>query len=169
MMNSTQTGQGQRTLWVRILELLEGNVAERRDRRLLVELRGESGPYQKEIGELSTPEIKSLEPWLRERVVECIVDRYLAEQDCVDLLERRRAYTKNIRDLTPEDLPAVLEADRYRAEEHRKERDRVEFVRQVGEQLDRLCIDEPSRISVRGRSNDEMNAAATDAAGPMLQ
>jgi hypothetical protein len=79
------------------------------------------------------------------------------------------APTPRISGISPEDLPAVLEADRYRAEEHRKERERVEFVRQVVEQMESLCIVEPSRMSARGRSNDVMNAAATDAAGPVLQ
>jgi hypothetical protein len=117
MMYSTQTGQVKRTLWERILKLLVENLAERRDRKLFVELRAKCGPYQKEIGELATPEIMSLEPWLRERVVERLVDQYLAEQDRVDLLERRRAYTKSLQELTPADLSAVVEADRYRAQE----------------------------------------------------
>jgi hypothetical protein len=169
MTNNTQTGQAKRTLWERILELLEENLVERRVRRLYVELRGECGPYQKEIGELSTPEIRNLEPWSRERVVEYLVDRYLAARDRVDLLGRKRAHTKNIQDLTSEDLPAVLEADRYRADEHRTERERADFVRQVVEEMDSLFIVEPSRVSIRGRSDGGMEAAATDAAGPVLK
>jgi hypothetical protein len=169
MMNSTQSGQAKRTLWERILELLEENLVERRDSKLFVELRAESGPYQKDIGELSTPEIRSLEPWLREHVVERLVDRYLAEQDRVDLIERRRPYTKKLQELTPADLPAIVEADRYRAQEHHQVRERAAFAQQVVEVLDQLCIVEPPRMSLRGRSNEGKDAAATDAAGPVLK
>ena len=88
---------------------------------------GESGSYQKEIGELLPSERRSLAPALREHVAEQF-ERYLAEQGSVDLLERRQAYTKHIRDLTPTDLPALIEAERHRVEEHQRERQRAEFV-----------------------------------------
>ncbi len=59
--------------------------------------------------------------------MEQLLDRHLAEQGRVDLLERRHPYTRDIRALTPEDLPALIEADRLR---HKEEyhRGRTEFV-----------------------------------------
>jgi hypothetical protein len=49
----------------------------------------------------------------------------------VDLLERgRHPYTRDIRDLTPEDLPALIEADRLRNEEE-YHRGRTESFREV--------------------------------------
>jgi hypothetical protein len=108
-MCETQLAQGNRTLWERILELLVENLVERRDRRLVVELRGEDSPYEKEIGDHSASELRSLDPELRARVAELLLDRYLAQQGRVDLLKGRRAYRRDIRDLTPEDLPAVLQ------------------------------------------------------------
>jgi hypothetical protein len=138
-MLQTQSTQGERTLWERILELLAEDLAFRRDRRLFVDLRDKCGPYQKEIAELSAPEIRGMEPWLREHVVERLVDRYLAEQGRVDLLERRRASTKCLQELTPADLPAIVRADLYTAEECRKERERAEFVQHLVEKLDGLC------------------------------
>lgn len=126
-------------LWHRILGLIEQDLDERRRRKLFVEVRGESGSYEKEIGDLSAEERRNLHPVLREHVVEQLLDRHLAEQGRVDLLERRRPYTKEIQDLTPEDLPALIEADRQRAEEeHQKRRERAEFVREVQEDLERF-------------------------------
>lgn len=104
-------------LWDRILGLIEQNLEERRSKNLLVEVQGESGSCTKEIGELSAEERRGLHPVLREHVVERLLDRHLAEQGRVDLLERRRSYTREIRDLTPEDLPALIEADRLRNKE----------------------------------------------------
>src|SRR5687768_8574437 len=104
-------------LWDRVLGLIEQDLVERRSRKLFVEVQSEAGSYRKEIGDLSTAERRSLHPDLRERVVEQLLDRYLAEQGDVDLVEKRRAYTKKIQDLTPEDLPALVEADRRRVEE----------------------------------------------------
>jgi len=117
-------------LWDRILGLIEQNLEGRRSRKLLVEVQGESGSCTKEIGELSAEERRGLDPVLREHVVERLLDRHLAEQGRVDLLERRRPYTREIRDLTPEDLPALIEADRLRNEEE-YHRGRAEFVREV--------------------------------------
>jgi hypothetical protein len=110
-------GLGKQDLWDRILDLIEQDLEERRSRRHFVEVRSESGSCEKEIGELSTEERRSLQPVLREHVVEQLLDRHLAEQGRVDLLERRHPYTRGIRDLTPDDLPALIEADRLRNEE----------------------------------------------------
>jgi len=139
-MSKRQTKQSTPLLWGRILALLEEDLAERCNKKVFVELRGEGGTCRKEIGELSQAEIRSIEPGLRERVVEWLLDRYLAEQGRVDLLNGRRFYTKDVRDLTPSDLPALIEADHERAEEHREEFEREEFVREVRETLARLPV-----------------------------
>ena len=129
-------------LWARILGLIEQDLEERRSRKLFVEVRDESGSScEKEIGELSAEERRSLHPVLREHVVERLLDRHLAEQGRVDLLERRRPYTREIRDLTPEDLPALIEADRLRAEEE-YHRERTEFVREAQEDLEQFFVAE---------------------------
>src|SRR5215210_388405 len=142
----------QDSLWDRILGLIEQNLDERRGRKLFVEVRDESGSYRKEIGELSASERRGLHPALREHVVEQLLDRYLAEQGCVDLLEKRRAYVKKIQDLTPEDLPALVEADRQRVEEeHRKERERAEFVREARVDLERLLVIESAETTEAGK------------------
>ena len=134
-------GCATRELWDQILGLIERDLDERRSRKLFVEVRDESGPSQKEIGELSAEERKSLRPTLGEQVAEQLIDRYLAEQGRVDLVEKRRAYTKKIQDLTPEDLPALVEADRLRIkEEHRKEHERAEFVQEVRADLRKLPV-----------------------------
>jgi hypothetical protein len=137
-MNSTETREIKRSLWERILALLEKDLAERRDGRVFVEVLEESGPYRKEIGELSGAEMRSLEPRLQIRVVNWLLERYLAEQGRVDLLKGRHLYTKDIRDLTPADLSALIEAEREKAEERREEREREEFVHEVREDLHRL-------------------------------
>ena len=129
-------------LWARILGLIEQDLEERRSRTLFVEVRDESGSScEKEIGELSAEERRSLHPVLREHVVERLLDRHLAEQGRVDLLERKRPYTREIRDLTPEDLPALIEADRLRAEEE-YHRERTEFVREAQADLEQFFVAE---------------------------
>jgi hypothetical protein len=137
-----------RPLWERILELLEEDLAECRDRKYVVEVRGESGPDHKDIGELSPEELKSLDSAVREWVADRLLDRYLAEQGRVDLLEKKRSYTKRIRDLTPADLPAVIAAELFRTEELRREREREDLVRGVHEDLDRLDVAEFVEIGV---------------------
>ncbi len=132
---------GAPSLWERILALVEQDLAERRDRKVFVEVRDRPGSHQKEIGELCTSERQSLPPTLREQVTEQLLDRYLAEQGRVDLAEKRRAYTKKIEDLTPEDLPNVVEADRQR---HEEERERAEFVREAKVDLEWLFGLEPA-------------------------
>jgi hypothetical protein len=49
----------------------------------------------------------------------------------VDLLKGRSFYTKDIRDLTPEDLPALIAADWEQTEEYREEREREKLVREL--------------------------------------
>ena len=127
-------------LWNQIIRLLEQELDWRRSRKLFVTLQGESGPYQKEIGELSASERSSLAPALNKHVADQLIERYLAEQGSVDLLDRRHAYTKHIRDLTPIDLPALIEAERYRVEEHQKECEQAEFVEVVRSDLERLQV-----------------------------
>ena len=129
-------------LWDRILGLIEQDLEERRSRKLFVEVRDESGSScEKEIGELSAEERRSLHPVSREHVVERLLDRHLAEQGRVDLLERRHPYTRGIRDLTPEDMPALIEADRLRAEEE-YHRERTEFVREAQAELEQFFVAE---------------------------
>jgi hypothetical protein len=128
-------------LWDRILGLIEQDLEERRSRKLFVEVRDEFGSCEKEIGELSAEERRSLHPVLREHVVERLLDRHLAEQGCVDLLERRRPYTREIWDLTPEDLPALIGAEQLKAEEE-YHRGRTEFVREAQADLEQFFIAE---------------------------
>lgn len=128
-------------MWQRILALIEQDLAERRDEKLVVEVPSdESGAsYEKEIGDLSASERRSLSPVLKEYVTERLLERYLAGQGHVDLLERRHPYTKKIEDLSPEDLPALIEADRQRTEEgHRKERERAEYAQVAWAELELL-------------------------------
>ena len=126
-------------LWNRILGLVEQDVEERRSRKLFVEVRGESGSCEKEIGEPSKEERQWLHPNLREHVVERLLDRHPAEQGRVDLLQRRHPYTREIRDLTPEDLPALIEAYRLRDEEEYHRR-RTEFVREAKAQFEQFSV-----------------------------
>jgi hypothetical protein len=129
-----------RSLWNRILGMLEEDLAQRRSARVFVRVRGECGVHLKEVGELSISERQRLDPDLREYAVEQLVDRYLAERGCVDLVENRRHYTKSIQEITPQDLPALVEAERYKTEEHEKWREREEFAREVQEDLERLRL-----------------------------
>jgi hypothetical protein len=125
-------------LWDRIIVLLEQDLDWRRSRKLFVTLKGECGSYQKEIGELSASERRSLAPALGGYVADQLIGRYLAEQGSVDLFEGRHAYTKRIRDLAPTDLPALIEAERHRVKECQKEQERAEFAEVVRRDLDRL-------------------------------
>jgi hypothetical protein len=138
---NTAYGLATHDLWDRILGLMEQDLEERRSRKLFVEVRDESVSCEKEIGELSAEERQSLQPVLREHVMERLLDRHLAEQGRVDLVERRRPYTREIRDLTPEDLPALIAADRLRAEEEYHRR-RTEFVRAAQADLEQFFVAE---------------------------
>lgn len=124
------------SLWERVLGLVEQDLAGRRNGKLFVEVR-DGVVCRKEIGELSAAERRGLDPALKESVAERLLDRHLAEQGRVDLVEKRRAYTKKVRDLTPDDLPALIEADRWRIEE---EREWAEFARDARADLERLPI-----------------------------
>jgi hypothetical protein len=103
-------------------------------------VRRDSGVCLKEASELSVSERRGLDPALRDYVAERLLDRYLAEQGCVDLVEERRSYTKRIQDITAQDLPALLEAERYKAEEHEERHRREKFVREVQEDLNQLQL-----------------------------
>jgi hypothetical protein len=105
-----------RSLWNRILGLLEEDLVQRRTAKVFVRVRDESGIHLKEVSDLSIPERQSLDPGLRDYVVEQLLDRYLAEQGNVDLVKNRRHYTKRIQDITPQDLPALVEAERCKAD-----------------------------------------------------
>lgn len=127
-------------LWERVLGLVEQDLAGRRNEEMFVKVRDEDGVVcRKEIGELSAAERRGLDPALKESLAERLLDRHLAEQGRVDLVEKRRAYTKKVQDLTPDDLPALIEADRWRVEE---ERERAEFVRDARADLEQLPVAE---------------------------
>jgi hypothetical protein len=59
----------------------------------------------------------------------------------VDLLQRRHPYTREIRDLTPEDLSALIEAYRLRDEEEYHRR-RTEFVREAKAEFEQFSVAE---------------------------
>jgi hypothetical protein len=103
-MNTTETREAKRSLWERILALLEQDLAERRHSKVFVDVPGEYGPYHKEIGELSQAEMKTLEPSLRIRVVNRLLERYVDEQGHLNILEGRHPHTKDIRDIAPANL-----------------------------------------------------------------
>jgi hypothetical protein len=88
-MNTADTREAKRALRERNLPLLEEDLAERRHSKIFVDVLGESGPYHKEIGELSRAEMRTLEPGLRIRVVNRLLERYLDDQGHLDILEGR--------------------------------------------------------------------------------
>jgi hypothetical protein len=133
-MNTTDTREAKRSHWERILALLEEDLAERRHSKVFVNVPGESGLYHKELGELSQAEMRTLEPGLRIRVVNRLLGRYVAEQGHIDLLKGRHCYTRDMRDLAPTDLAALIGADREKGEE----REREEFVPEVRGELDHV-------------------------------
>jgi hypothetical protein len=145
------------------MSLVEQDLDERRSRKFFVEVAagtaarsGESGPCRKEIGELTAAERRGLDPALKESVVERLLDRYLAQQNRVDLVEKRQTYTKKLEDLTPQDLPALVEADRCRTEE---ERERAEFIREAQADLKRLVV-------IEGGKGDRPGDRRPHATGP---
>jgi hypothetical protein len=131
-----EVGRGP-SLWDRILGSLQEDLVKRRERKVFVRVPSSAGSYT-EIGELTTEQLRRLDCGLHGRVAEQLLDRYLAEGGNVDLLEKRRAYTKKIDNLVPEDLPALIEADRVKAEEHFEERDRARFAADVHRDLEQL-------------------------------
>jgi len=84
-MNTTETREAKCSPWERILGLLEEDLAERPHSKVFVEVPGGYGLYLKEIGELSWAELMALEPGLWIRVVNRLLERYLAEQGQLDL------------------------------------------------------------------------------------
>jgi len=130
------------SLWDRILRLVEEELAERRSRRVFVRVLDGSLSYEKEISELSQEELRGLDPELHAQVAEQLLERYLADEGYVDLLEKRCVYSKRVEDLSPQDLPAVIEAECYSAKEHREEHERKRFVREVHEDFRRLPFTE---------------------------
>ena len=125
------------SLWDRILGLLEEDLARRRERKTFVKMADGTGSYE-EIGDLSTEQLRRLDRGLHGWVAEQLLDRYLAKGGFVDLLGRRHAYTKRTEDLVPEDLPALVAADRAKAEEYSEGRDRASFAAEVHQDLERL-------------------------------
>jgi hypothetical protein len=106
-------------LWELTLAVAEQTLAGRLTGELFVEVQGEEAGsyYRKETRELSPTECQPLHPVLREHVVELLLDQQLAEQDHVDLLQRWRAYAKKFEELVQQDQPALIDADRRRADE----------------------------------------------------
>ena len=126
------------SLWDRILALLEEDLAERRERKIILRVPGETGSYV-EIGDLSTEQLRSLDRGLHGWVAEQLLDRYLAEGGYVDLFGKRHAYTKRVNELLPEDLPALVKADRVKYEEHLDELDRARFAADVNRDLELMA------------------------------
>lgn len=126
------------SLWDRILALLEEDLARRSKRNIVVSVPGETVSYV-EIGDLSTEQLRSLNRGLHRWVAEQLLDRYLAEGGYVDLLGKRHAYTKKIDELLPEDLPALVKADRVKYEEHLDELDRARFAADVNRDLELMA------------------------------
>jgi hypothetical protein len=116
-------------LWELVLGLIEEVLSRRASTKLFVKVPDEeSGPYRKEIGDLSVEERRRLHPYLARRVAEMLLDRYLARQGYLDLLERRSVSRKKLGELLPEDLPALIEADRQMIEEtQRTHSERTKF------------------------------------------
>jgi|SRR5215208_24676 hypothetical protein len=102
--NTTETREAKRSNREGILAVVEEDLVERRHSKVYVEVSGECGPYHKEIGELSQAEMKTLEPGLRIRVVNRLLERYVAERGYNDLLVGRHPHTKDIRDIAPANL-----------------------------------------------------------------
>src|SRR5919199_4613789 len=139
-------------LWELVLGLIEEVLSRRASTKLFVKVPDEeSGPYRKEIGDLSAEERRRLHPYLARRVAEMLLDRYLAQQGYLDLLERRSASRKKVGELLPEDLPALIEADRQRTEEKRRTHsERAKFVEETRAGLEDLPI-----LELAGMKSDE--------------
>ena len=103
-MNTTETRDAKRSNREGILAVVEEDLVERPHSKVFVDVSGECVPYHKEIGELSQAEMKTLEPSLRIRVVNRLLERYVAERGYNDLLVGRHPHTKDIRDIAPANL-----------------------------------------------------------------
>ena len=102
--NTTETREAKRSNREGTLALLEEDLAQSRLSKEFVDVLGECGPYHKEIGELSQTEMRTLEPGLRIRVVNRLLERYVAEQGYNDLLVGRHPHTKDKRNIAPANL-----------------------------------------------------------------
>lgn len=137
-------------LWERILGLIEEDLSRRASAELFVVVPDEeSGPYRKEIGDLSAKKRNRLDPALARRVAEMLLDRCLAQRSYLDLLERRSASRKKVGELLPEDLPALIEADRQRIEEERRT-DSEQFVEEARAGWEDLPV-----VELAGMKSDE--------------
>jgi hypothetical protein len=103
-MNTTETREAKRSNREGILAVVEEDLVERPHSKVFVDVSGECVPYHKEIGELSPAEMKTLEPSLRIRVVNRLLERYVDEQGHLNILEGRHPHTKDIRDIAPANL-----------------------------------------------------------------
>jgi hypothetical protein len=103
-MNTTETREAKRSNREGILAVVEEDLVERPHSKVFVDVSGECVPYHKEIGELSQAEMKTLEPSLRIRVVNRLLERYVDEQGHLNILEGRHPHTKDIRDIAPANL-----------------------------------------------------------------
>jgi hypothetical protein len=79
-MRTSETSEAKRPPQERLL-LREEDPAERRYSEVFVEVPGGSGPDCKEIGELSRAEMRALEPGLRIRVINRLLECYVARLD----------------------------------------------------------------------------------------
>ena len=137
-------------------EIIWANVFANRCRQVFVEVppaRGQdaAAACRKEIGQLSTTDLQSLHPALEQYVLERLLDRSLAKQGYIDLVERGHPYTKKVEELAPQDLPALMQAERQRPLEYWMGHERVEFVRAVRGDLQRLHVVELAQTVQEGR------------------
>lgn len=84
---------------------LEENRTERPHSKVFVEVPGGPDLNCKEVGELSQAEMRTLEPGLRIRVVNRLLERYVVERGHNDLLVGRHPHTRDIRDTTANATP----------------------------------------------------------------
>lgn len=139
-------------LWERILGLIEEDLDRRANKKLFVVVPDEeSGSYRKEIGDLDAGERGRLDLALARRVAKMLLDRHLARQGYLDLLKRRSASRKKVGELLPEDLPALMEADRQRIEEERRtDGERTKFVEEARAGLEGLPV-----VELAGMKSEE--------------
>ena len=89
-MSTTETREAKRSNREGILAVVEEDLVESPHSKVFEEVPGGSGPDRKEIGELSQADMRTLEPGLGIRMVDRLLERYLAEQGHLDILEERR-------------------------------------------------------------------------------
>jgi len=103
-MSTTETREAKRSNREGILAVVEEDLVESPHSKVFEEVPGGSGPDRKEIGELSQADMRTLEPGLGIRMVDRLLERYLAEQGNLNILEGRHPHTKDIRDIAPANL-----------------------------------------------------------------